>query len=141
MRYGVVHQLDSRSSTICNYVSSDVWFAVHSVNEDAIVRTLFDSVPPNQRHASGFVVVTHKLHAILVALCNNVIKNLRLVVLDLNAECANLNFVLNDVCINIDCRDDGTTLAKANLVALDLWLRSSALYEDSSCIARHDDVF
>jgi len=72
----VVHQLDSRLSTVCNYVSSDVRLTMHSVNDNAIEGTLFNPVSPNQRHASCFIVVTYNLHAVLVAFRDGVIKEL-----------------------------------------------------------------
>jgi len=76
-----------------------------------------------------------------MTLGNCVVENFRFVVLDLNANGANLNLVLDDIGINIHRRDNSAALAKPYLVALNLWLRSSALNENSSRKTRHHNIF
>jgi len=58
---------------------------VLSVDNNAVEGALLDTVAPYQRHAACLVVVSNDLHAILVALADRVVKDLTLVVSNLDA--------------------------------------------------------
>lgn len=66
MSDGIFHYFDSRLSIVSDNIASNVWLTVRAINNDAIESALLNFIPPNERHRSCSVVVTHNLNAILV---------------------------------------------------------------------------
>ena len=104
---GFFHQFDTRSTIVGNDVPSDVWLTVLSITDHAIKRALLNPVPPNKRHTPSLVIIAHNLHSILMSLRNLVIKNLGLIILNLNSDSTNLHFVLDNIGVDVNGSDDG----------------------------------
>jgi hypothetical protein len=103
----ILHQLDSSSSVIGNDVSSDIRLTLLTEDDDTIKGTLFDSISPDKWHAPRLVVVSKQLHSILMTFGDGVVEYLTFVILNLDANSTNLDFVLDDVRVNILSCDDG----------------------------------
>jgi len=103
---GFLCQLYSCLSVLKDNVSSDVWLAMRTIDNDTVVGTLLYLVSPDEWHRSSSVIITNDLDTILMGLGYLVIENLRFVVLDLNSHSTNLDFILDDISINIKGRDD-----------------------------------
>ena len=101
MRNCVLHQLNTSSSVVGYYVPSDIWLTMLTIHNNSIISTLLNSIPPHQRHAPGFVVISYQLHAVFMTFINGIVKDFTFVVLHFNADAAYLYFILDDVCINI----------------------------------------
>ena len=80
---------------------------MRTVNNNSVECALFNLVPPNKGHRPSPVVITDDLDSILVRFGDLIVKELGLVVLNLDSHSANLDFVLNYISINIERCDDG----------------------------------
>ena len=112
-----------------------------SINYDSIVCTLLNSISPNERHRSSFIIVTDTLNSIFVGFRNLIVVNLRFVILNFNTNSADLYFILNDVCIHIESSSDGWAPTESNLVSLDMWPSCHSLNENSSSLTTHYNIF
>ena len=101
VRNGILHDLDAALTIIGNDIATDVRLAVLPEDDNAVKGALLDFVAPDKRHRSGFIVVTYDLDAVFVRFGDRVIKQLGLIVLDLDADTADLYLVLDDVGIHV----------------------------------------
>ena len=95
---------------------------MRAIYNNAIEGALLDLISPDEGHGPGSVVISNDLNSILMRFGDLIVKELRLVILDLNSHSADLNLILDDVSINIQRCDDRRALAESDLVSLDLWL-------------------
>lgn len=136
----VLHDFYSTLSIIRNDIASNIRLAIGAKHYDTIESTLLNLVPPNQGHWSGTVVVSNDLDAVLMRLLNLIVKELRLVVLYLDTNTTNLNFILNDIRVNIQRSYDSWATTKPDFVTLNLRITSFTLDKDTCRLALHDDV-
>ena len=66
MGVGVLHDFNTRFSVVGDNVSSDVWLAMRTINNDTVKSTLLDLVSPDEGHGSSPVVITNDLNTILM---------------------------------------------------------------------------
>ena len=113
---------------------------MRTIHNDTVKSTLLDLIPPNKRHRSSPVIITDNLDTIFMGFGDLIVKELRLVVLDLNSHSAYLNFILHYISINIERGDNGRALAESDLVSLDLRFRRDTLNKHSCRLARHYNI-
>ena len=63
---GILHDLDSTLPIVGNDIASNIWLTMRSKDNDTIKSTLFNLVPPNQRHRSSFVIVSDNLYTVFM---------------------------------------------------------------------------
>ena len=137
----ILHDLDSTLSVIGNDITSDIRLTVHSIDYDSIISTLLNSISPNKRHWSGFIIVSDALNSIFMRFGNLIVVNLRFVILNFDTNSTNLDFILNDVCIDVESSCNGWAPAESNLVSLDVWSCCHTLNKNSSSLTTHYNIF
>ena len=137
----VFHDFDTTFSIISYNIASNIRLTMKSINYNSIIRTLFDSISPNEWHWSSFVIITNTLNSILMWFWNLVVINLGLIVLNFNSNSTDLYFILNDVGVNIQSCSDGWASTESDFISLDMRSSSDTLNENSSCLATHYNIF
>jgi hypothetical protein len=97
MRRSVFAKLDATLTVLVNHVASDVWLAAGARAIDPAVAALCDPVLPDVWKAAELVTLACTEDAVRVALLNQVLKQLRLVVQELNADVIQTEFILDDL--------------------------------------------
>ena len=72
----ILHDLNATLPVIGNDIASNVRLTMHSIDNDSIICTLLNPIPPNERHRSGFIIVTDTLNSVFVGFGNLIVVNL-----------------------------------------------------------------
>lgn len=104
----ILAELDAALAILVNHVASDVWLAAGSRTVDSVVAALSDPVLPNVGKAAELVTLACAEDSIRMALLNQVLEKLRLVIHKLNAYIVQTEFVLD----NLETRMRGINLRR-----------------------------
>jgi len=137
---GGLHYFNTALTVVGDDVPSDVGLAVRAEHDHSVEGALLDLVAPHQGHGSRTIIHPDDLNAVLVRLEDLVVEYFGLVVLDLDADPADLDFILDDVRVDVESGDDRRAATEPNLVSLDLRAGGYTLDEDASGMACHEDV-
>lgn len=101
MSTGHLAKLDASLPIIVNNISSDIRLTLLSGGINSISSTRGNSILPNMRNTSCVLVVTSDLNTILMGFLDEILYQIRLVVLYFNSRVIQTELVLNDLMYEI----------------------------------------
>ena len=101
MSTGHLTELDACLPIIVNNVSSDIGLTLLSGGINSTSSTRGNSILPNMRNTSCVLVVTSDLNAVLMGFLDEILYQIRLVVLYFNSRVIQTELVLNDLVYEI----------------------------------------
>ena len=93
MRNGILCELDACLAVSLDHVTSDVWIALLTLNDEAVIPTTRDDVLPNLRRTELRAIRSRDLDAVLVRTLNLVLNDVGLVVVNLYADLVQVELV------------------------------------------------
>ncbi len=97
MSTGHLAELDASLPIIVNNISSDIRLTLLSGGINSTSSTRGNSILPNMRNTSCILVVTSNLNTILMGFLDEILNQIRLVVLYFNSRVIKTELVLNDL--------------------------------------------
>ncbi len=101
MSTGHLAELDASFPIIVNNVSSDIGLTLLSGGINSTSSARGNSILPNMRNTSCVLVVTSDLNAILMGFLDEILNQIRLVVLYFNSRVIQTELILNDLMYEI----------------------------------------